>query len=60
MQTFWRLITLPLRLGARLAVGAVGVLLMTVGLYLWNSLGLTAFGPALMLLGVLVAIRAIF
>lgn len=60
MHGFWRLITLPLRLGARLAVGAVGVLIMTVGLYLWNSLDLTSAGLALMVLGLLVAIRAVF
>lgn len=60
MHAFWRFVTLPLRLAARLAVGAVGVLIMTVGLYLWNSLDLASAGPALMLLGLLVAIRAVF
>jgi hypothetical protein len=48
------------KLLGRLAAGAVGVLVMTAGLFLWQSLQMPSAGLAVMALGLLLAIRAVF
>ena len=44
----------------RIAVGAVGVLFMTAGLGLWHSLQLAEAGVAIMAVGFLLAVKAVF
>lgn len=67
MKVLLNVLLFPIKLSAwltktlgRMVVGIVGVAFMTIGLFLWFSLDLPLVGIPVMLVGLLLAAKAIF